>query len=80
MTAWLKWVPRCCLHPALVNVIVRWRYTEDALQAAISGGVKQYVQIGAGLRSYSLRVTAAARHIAIYEKEASCTLDLSDWE
>jgi methyltransferase (TIGR00027 family) len=63
-------------HPALANVIVRSRYTEDALEAALSGGVKQYVLIGAGFDSYALRIPASARQISIYEIDHPATQQL----
>jgi O-methyltransferase involved in polyketide biosynthesis len=36
-------------HPAYGIVIVRTRYAEDALEAAVASGVRQYVIIGAGM-------------------------------
>jgi methyltransferase (TIGR00027 family) len=63
-------------HPALANVIVRSRYTEDALETAILRGVKQYVLIGAGFDSYALRQPANAGQLAIYEIDHPATQDL----
>ena len=60
-------------NPAFGNVILRSRYTEDALQAAIARGVKQYVLIGAGFDSYALRIPAEAGHIDIYEIDHPAT-------
>jgi O-methyltransferase involved in polyketide biosynthesis len=45
--------------PVYANVILRTRYTEDALKAAIAKGVRQYVIIGAGFDSFALRYRAA---------------------
>lgn len=42
-------------NPAYPNVIVRTRYTEDALRSAVAGGMRQYLLIGAGFDSYALR-------------------------
>ena len=39
------WLPTSAAYP---NVILRSRFTEDALSAAIARGVRQYVLIGAG--------------------------------
>jgi methyltransferase (TIGR00027 family) len=62
--------------PAFANVILRSRYTEDALQAAIERGVKQYVLIGAGFDSYALRIPAEAGQIDIYEIDHPATQSL----
>ena len=43
------------------SVIFRSRFAEDALDAAIAKGVRQYVQIGAGFDSYVLRRPQHAR-------------------
>lgn len=55
------------------SVIFRARYAEDALSVAISHGVRQYVQIGAGLDSYSLRRPPAASELVIYEIDHPAT-------
>jgi methyltransferase (TIGR00027 family) len=47
--AWLR------ATPAYTNVIVRSRYTEDALHRAVAAGTQQYVLVGAGFDSYALR-------------------------
>lgn len=49
------------------NVILRTRYTEEALAAAVARGVGQYVIIGAGFDSFILRQPAWARDLAIIE-------------
>lgn len=53
--------------PAFANVILRSRYTEDALAAAIAAGTDQYVLIGAGFDSYFLRRPAQAGHVSVIE-------------
>lgn len=58
---------------AYANVIVRSRYTEDALHASIARGVKQYVLIGAGFDSYALRAPAAAEQLQIFEVDHPAT-------
>lgn len=60
-------------HPAYVNVITRSRCTEDALQAAIARGIRQYVLVGAGLDSYALRLPPAARELRVYELDHPAT-------
>jgi methyltransferase (TIGR00027 family) len=65
--AWLR------ANPAYANVIIRSRYTEDALHAAIARGVRQYILIGAGLDSYALRRPAEAQHVEIFEIDHPAT-------
>lgn len=52
---------------AFANVILRARYTEDALAAAVANGVRQYVIIGAGFDSFALRSGAVAPDLSVYE-------------
>ncbi|NND66659.1 MAG: class I SAM-dependent methyltransferase [Halioglobus sp.] len=49
------------------NVILRTRYTEEALAAAVARGVRQYVIIGAGFDSFMLRQPAWAQGLTIIE-------------
>lgn len=62
--------------PAYANVVLRTRYTEDALAAAISRGVTQYVLIGAGFDSYALRTPAEAEHLRIFEIDHPATQNM----
>ena len=55
------------------NVIIRTRYAEDALQAAIARGVRQYVLLGAGFDSFALRRPAFAADLEIYEVDHPAT-------
>jgi methyltransferase (TIGR00027 family) len=59
--------------PAYAGVILRTRYTEDALRVAVAGGVRQYVIIGAGFDSFALRRPAFARELAIFEIDQPAT-------
>jgi methyltransferase (TIGR00027 family) len=59
--------------PAFPNVITRTRYAEDALQAAMTRGVRQYALIGAGFDSYCLRRPKFADHLEIYEIDHPAT-------
>jgi len=59
--------------PAFPNVITRTRYAEDALQAAVARGVRQYVLIGAGFDSFCLRRPKFAEQVAIYEIDHPAT-------
>lgn len=62
--------------PAYASVILRSRYTEDALHGAIGRGVRQYVLIGAGFDSYALRRPAEAHGVAVYEIDHPATQSL----
>jgi methyltransferase (TIGR00027 family) len=62
--------------PAYANVIMRTRYTEDALQAAAGAGVRQYVLVGAGFDSFILRRPAFAADLEIFEIDHPATQGL----
>ena len=55
------------------NVITRSRYTEDALQAAVARGIRQYVLIGAGFDSFVLRRPGFSAQLHIYEVDFPAT-------
>jgi methyltransferase (TIGR00027 family) len=55
------------------NVIIRSRYTEDALQSAVARGVRQYVLIGAGFDSFALRRPSFAADLEIFEIDHPAT-------
>jgi methyltransferase (TIGR00027 family) len=63
-------------NPAYANVIVRARYTEDALASMVASGVTQYVLIGAGFDSYALRKPPGAQHLDVYEVDHPATQSL----
>jgi len=53
---WLFWRPLLAkVRPISVFVVVRSRYTEDALEDSLREGCRQYVILGAGLDSWALR-------------------------
>jgi methyltransferase (TIGR00027 family) len=54
-------------HPTYGGVVLRSRYAENALEAAVARGVRQYVILGAGLDSFCVRQPAFARTLAIFE-------------
>ena len=58
------------------EVILRSRYTEDALKAAVARGVTQYVLIGAGFDSFACRRPAWAEGLHIYEVDHPATQQL----
>jgi methyltransferase (TIGR00027 family) len=59
--------------PAFADVITRTRFAEDALQAAVARGARQYVLIGAGFDSFALRIPGYARQIEIFELDHPAT-------
>jgi len=63
-------------HAGYATVVTRARYTEDAVQAAVARGVRQYVLVGAGFDSYALRTPESARHIQIFEIDHPATQTL----
>jgi methyltransferase (TIGR00027 family) len=54
-------------NAAYADVVLRSRYTEDALQAAVTRGVAQYVIVGAGFDSFVCRRPAWAHALNVYE-------------
>lgn len=63
-------------NAAYADVIIRARYTEDALQAAVARGIDQYVIIGAGFDSFACRRPAYARNLDIFEVDHPATQTL----
>jgi methyltransferase (TIGR00027 family) len=59
--------------PAYANVIVRSRYTEDSLHASVARGVRQYVLVGAGFDSYTLRIPEVQAPERIFEVDHPAT-------
>jgi methyltransferase (TIGR00027 family) len=62
--------------PAYENVIIRTRYTEDALKSAVERGVSQYVLLGAGFDSFFLRRPEFAANLEIFEIDHPATQGL----
>ncbi len=58
---------------AFTNVILRAALAEDVVNAALAGGVRQYVLLGAGFDSYALRLPAQARDAKIIEIDHPAT-------
>ncbi|MFT3800065.1 MAG: class I SAM-dependent methyltransferase [Burkholderiaceae bacterium] len=63
-------------NAAYADVILRARYTEDALESAVKRGVSQYVIVGAGFDSFICRRPDWAQTLAVYEIDHPATLDL----
>jgi methyltransferase (TIGR00027 family) len=60
-------------HPSYGTVILRTRYSEDALADAVARGVRQYVVVGAGMDSFALRRPSFARDLEIFEVDHPTT-------
>jgi methyltransferase (TIGR00027 family) len=60
-------------RPFYTGVITRSRFTEDALQTAVKRGVRQYVLIGAGFDSFTLRRPDGTNDLAVYEIDQPAT-------
>ncbi len=60
-------------NAAYADVILRSRYTEDALKLAVARGIAQYVIIGAGFDSFICRRPAWAEGVTVIEVDHSAT-------
>ena len=58
---------------AYPGVVIRSRYTEDALREATNRGTRQYVLIGAGFDSFALRRPAFSEPLEIFEIDHPAT-------
>jgi methyltransferase (TIGR00027 family) len=58
-----------------VSVIWRARTTEDALEAAMAGGISQYAILGAGLDSFAWRRADLLERLQVYELDHPATQD-----
>ena len=58
---------------AYPGVVIRSRYTEDALKEAANRGTRQYVLIGAGFDSFALRRPAFSETLEIFEIDHPAT-------
>jgi methyltransferase (TIGR00027 family) len=61
---------------AYATVVIRSRYTEDALREAVQNGTRQYVLIGAGFDSFALRRPAYSQDVEIFEIDHPATQTL----
>jgi methyltransferase (TIGR00027 family) len=58
------------------HVVLRSRFAEDRLAAAVSRGVRQYVILGAGFDTFALRQPPWARELRILEVDHAGTQDV----
>jgi methyltransferase (TIGR00027 family) len=61
------------MNPSYAAIIVRTRYAEDRLAAALERGVRQYVIVGAGMDSFGLRQRRLEPPLEIYEIDHPAT-------
>lgn len=58
------------------NVIIRTRYTEDRLDAAMTNGMLQYVSLGAGMDSFCFRRPELVPTLKIFEIDHPATQEM----
>ena len=58
------------------RIILRSRFTEDRLAAAVSRGIKQYIILGAGFDTFALRQPSWAKELKIVEVDHAGTQSL----
>jgi len=68
---WLKWligdVALRAYKPVHTESLLRSRYAEDRLHEAIESGIGQYVILGAGLDTFSLRQVDLSERLRVFE-------------
>jgi methyltransferase (TIGR00027 family) len=55
------------LHPVGAQIVARSRYAEDLLEEAIAAGISQYIIVGAGFDSFSLRRRDLEQTLRVFE-------------
>ena len=55
------------LKPVILGLFIRARYAEQAVEAALREGIRQYVIVGAGLDSFALRRTDLVPPLRVFE-------------
>jgi methyltransferase (TIGR00027 family) len=63
-------------NTAYPGIVIRSRYTEDALREAMNKGIRQYVLIGAGFDSFALRRPPFSEALEIFEIDHPATQTL----
>ena len=63
-------------RPIHTEIILRSRYAEDRLMDAVGAGVTQYVILGAGLDTFSIRQDARSEGLRIYELDHPATQEM----
>lgn len=63
-------------RPIHTEIVLRSRYAEDRLMDAVGTGVAQYVILGAGLDTFSMRQDARSEGLRIFELDHPATQEL----
>lgn len=63
-------------RPIHTEIVLRSRYAEDGLMDAVGAGVAQYVILGAGLDTFSMRQDARSEGLRIFELDHPATQDM----
>ena len=63
-------------RPIHTEIILRARYAEDRLADAVSAGVAQYVILGAGLDTFSMRQESLSDRLRIFELDHPATQEM----
>ncbi|MCE2438752.1 MAG: class I SAM-dependent methyltransferase [Candidatus Latescibacteria bacterium] len=63
-------------RPIHTEIILRSRYAEDRLMDAVRTGVPQYVILGAGLDTFSMRQDARSHRLRVYELDHPATQEM----
>ena len=63
-------------RPIHTEIILRARYAEDRLMEAVRAGVGQYVILGAGLDTFSMRQNALSDRLRIFELDHPATQEM----
>ncbi|HEX5140996.1 MAG TPA: class I SAM-dependent methyltransferase, partial [Dehalococcoidia bacterium] len=58
---------------AIPEILARARYNEDRLLAAVQGGMRQYVIVGAGLETFAIRRTDLSGSLGVFETDHPLT-------
>ncbi len=61
------------LRAVRTAVLIRSRYTEEAVEAAMTQGVRQYVILGAGLESFPYRRSDLIAQLHVFEVDHPAT-------
>ncbi len=64
------------LEPVSLCVLMRARYAEQALEAAVADGITQYVVIGAGMDSFAFRRTDLMQKLEVFEIDRPATQEV----
>lgn len=70
---WLSRRPALGIRRTRAQIVVRGRYAEDTLEAAVRTGLRQYVLLAAGLDSFALRRPDLLEQLTVFEVDHPST-------